>query len=418
MRIATEPSADPADYEFTHSVRVRFAETDAMGIVHHSRYLPLLEEARVAYLRHIGHPYQSIRDEGIEMAVLEAALQYRSALRFDDVVNVHVKLAEVGRATFQMHYVLTRAGEVCATGVTAHGCITPDGKATRLPVWFRALPAGGRGASVAHATSAAMWTISSGAVTVTVAPEQGGRVAQITVRGVDLLVGPGEGRPDPSSPLAWGSYPMVPWAGRIRRGLFEFAGEQYRLDINHENHAIHGIGFDRPWQVTCHDATSIEMELDMSRDPRWPFGGCAHQRIEVADDAVSMRLTVTAGEHAMPVSIGWHPWFHKPDSVDFRPRAMYRRDDDYITVDELVDVPDAPFDDCFVNDQPVTIVRDGLTVRLESACTDWVVYDMPRHATCIEPQTAPPDAFNIGPHILDPGTSLSARYEITVARPD
>ena len=106
---------------------MRFAETDAMGIVHHSRYLPIMEEARVAYLRHIGHPYQSIREEGIEMAVLEVFLQYRQPMRFDDVVDVHVTLAPVERASFQMAYLLTVDGQVRATGVTVHGCITPTG---------------------------------------------------------------------------------------------------------------------------------------------------------------------------------------------------------------------------------------------------------------------------------------------------
>lgn len=139
MRIAVDPSTDPAVYEFTHRLRVRFAETDAMGIVHHSRYLPMMEEARVAYLRHIGHPYQSIRDEGIEMNVLEAFVQYRLPLTFDELVDVHVTLASIERASFQMGYLLTVNGEVRATGVTAHGCVTPAGRPTRLPAWFRAL---------------------------------------------------------------------------------------------------------------------------------------------------------------------------------------------------------------------------------------------------------------------------------------
>ena len=55
-------------------LRVRYAETDAMGIVHHSRYLPIMEEARVAYLRDIGHPYQSVRDEGLDFTVLVGSL--------------------------------------------------------------------------------------------------------------------------------------------------------------------------------------------------------------------------------------------------------------------------------------------------------------------------------------------------------
>jgi acyl-CoA thioester hydrolase len=139
VRISSDPSTDPADYEFSHQLRVRFAETDAMGIVHHSRYLPMMEEARVAYLRHIGHPYQTIRDEGIEMNVLEAWVKYRRPLVFDDVVDVHVQLAAVERASFQMGYLLTVTGEVRATGITAHGAVTSAGRPTRLPAWLRDL---------------------------------------------------------------------------------------------------------------------------------------------------------------------------------------------------------------------------------------------------------------------------------------
>ena len=141
MRIDSEPSLNASDYEFSHQLRVRFAETDAMGIVHHSRYLPMMEEARVAYLRHIGHPYSEIRAEGIEMNVLEAWCKYRRPLVFDEVVDVHVNLASVDRASFQMGYLLTVDGEERASGVTAHGAVTPEGRPTRLPDWLRALGA-------------------------------------------------------------------------------------------------------------------------------------------------------------------------------------------------------------------------------------------------------------------------------------
>lgn len=137
VRITDDPSTDPQEYEFAHQLRVRFAETDAMGIVHHSRYLPMMEEARVAFLRHIGHPYQEIRDEGIEMNVLEAWVKYRRPLLFDDVVDVHVQLTSAERASFQMGYLLTVDGEVRATGITAHGAVTPQGRPVRLPEWLR-----------------------------------------------------------------------------------------------------------------------------------------------------------------------------------------------------------------------------------------------------------------------------------------
>ena len=134
-----EPSLDPAAYPYSHTLRVRFSETDAMGIVHHSRYLPYLEEARVEYLREIDHPYSSLRDEGIDIAVLEAAVRYRQPLRFDDLVTVHVHFAAATRTTFQIGYLLTVAGEVRATAVTVHGCVTAQGRPVRMPAWLVAL---------------------------------------------------------------------------------------------------------------------------------------------------------------------------------------------------------------------------------------------------------------------------------------
>lgn len=141
VRLTFTPSLDPAAYAFAHRIRVRFAETDAMGIVHHSRYLPYLEETRVAYLRHLGHPYTENQAAGIDFAVLEAYVQYRSPLRFDDEVDVRLVVGGVSRATFQIGYLLTVDGGVRATGVTVHGAVDRDGRAARLPPWLRELGA-------------------------------------------------------------------------------------------------------------------------------------------------------------------------------------------------------------------------------------------------------------------------------------
>ncbi len=141
MRLSADPSTSPTDYDFTHDIRVRFVETDAMGIVHHSNYLHYFEETRVAYLREIGHPFTEWREAGLESPVLESFVQYRKPLEFDDLMTVHLHLAEVTRATFQMAYLITVAGpdgvaQVRATGVTVHGCVTTQGRPTRLPAWL------------------------------------------------------------------------------------------------------------------------------------------------------------------------------------------------------------------------------------------------------------------------------------------
>src|SRR4051794_35391520 len=140
VRLSVEPSLDPATYPFHHRIRVRFAETDAMGIVHHSRYLPYLEEARVEYLRHLGHPYSEMRSAGFDYAVLECFVRYRQPLHFDDEVDVHLDLASTKRTSFQMAYLLTvcqfGATTVRATAVTVHGCVNSTGRPARLPAWL------------------------------------------------------------------------------------------------------------------------------------------------------------------------------------------------------------------------------------------------------------------------------------------
>jgi aldose 1-epimerase len=310
-----------------------------------------------------------------------------------------------------MAYAMTVDGELRATGVTAHGCITTDGRPTRLPRWFRGL----RDLPMPTEThpAPAPVHIASGRITVEVRPDRGGRVGQITVDGVDLLVAEGEGRPDPASPMSWGSFPMVPWAGRVRSGRFTFDGTPHQLPINFETHAIHGVGFDAVWTVRDAAPDRVSLELVMPEGVAWPFGGVARQTISVADDRVRMELSVTAVDRAMPASIGWHPWFHKPSRVDFRPSAMYRRDAEWITVDELLPPPAPPWDDCFVNGDPVRLTVCGVDLVLRSDCTEWVVFDMLPHGTCVEPQTAPPDAFTLRPSRLEPGDTLSAWYEIT-----
>jgi acyl-CoA thioester hydrolase len=142
VRQSLQPSRDPADYSFVHRVRTRFAETDAMGVVHHAAYLPYLEEARVAFLRSIGHPYDAVRageggegGDGAEFPVLEVWVQYRKPLHFDDEVDVSLWVGAVTRTTFQVAYLLSVGGEARATAVTVHGCVDTRGRATRLPAW-------------------------------------------------------------------------------------------------------------------------------------------------------------------------------------------------------------------------------------------------------------------------------------------
>jgi acyl-CoA thioester hydrolase len=142
MRVDLEISSNPADYPFGHEIRVRFAETDAMGVMHHSSYVAFLEETRVEYLRALGRPYSELREEGFDLAVLEIMLQYRRSARFEDVVRVHTRVRSMRGASFQMDYLLMIDDHICALGATVHGVVDRGGRATRAPIWLKELLTG------------------------------------------------------------------------------------------------------------------------------------------------------------------------------------------------------------------------------------------------------------------------------------
>jgi aldose 1-epimerase len=246
-----------------------------------------------------------------------------------------------------------------------------------------------------------MIELHDGEASCTVSAADGGRVATLNIAGVDLILGP-----NPTLPASgWGSYPMVPWAGRIRAGRFQFDGVDVQLPINFAPHAIHGTGFERPWDVVDHSDRHVALACTLD----WVFGGTSEQLIELTADSLTCSLAARAAERAMPATIGWHPWFVKPERADLRFARMYLRDDDHIPDGRIASpAPPPPWDDCFAG--PLATPRlwiGGLEVSITSDCDHWVVYDMPAHATCVEPQSAPPDAFNLGGAArLEPGEEL------------
>ncbi len=261
----------------------------------------------------------------------------------------------------------------------------------------------------------------SGDVVVTIEPAAGGRIGQIAVGPEWLLCD------DPAAgAVGWGSYPMAPWAGRLRAGRFTFDGTPHQLALNHTDadgtrHAIHGTVFDAEWTVDDRspDAATLHCPLDTALG--WPFAGTARQTITVTDDGLTCRLSVEADADPFPASIGWHPWFRKPDRLTFEPDAMYERVGIGLPGPALVPPVAGPWDDCFVNHRPVTLhynenreTRTAATaVTVTSDCDHWVVYDQPAHATCVEPQSGPPDALNVAPVLVTPGEPLTRTMAVT-----
>jgi aldose 1-epimerase len=243
--------------------------------------------------------------------------------------------------------------------------------------------------------------LTAGPARLEVSAVDGGRVSSFRLDGRELIARVDDG------PIWWGSYPMAPFAGRIRRGVFTFDGREYRLPLNMAPHAIHGVVFDRPWEVASADTLRVRLG-----EP-WPFAGAVTQRFELEPDRLRVTLELEADER-MPASMGWHPWFRR--SIDggpgvelaFEPARMYERDDDYIATGRLIQPTPGPWDDCFTElaaDPRLTWPR-GPELTISSNCTDWVVFNMRDDALCVEPQSAPPDAVNLGPTIVEPGRPL------------
>ncbi len=248
--------------------------------------------------------------------------------------------------------------------------------------------------------------IGSDVLHIEIAPAAGGRVAGMVFEGTQWLAGYSAHN---AAALNWGSYPMVPWAGRIRRGRFEFDGHKCVLPTNLDVHAIHGVGFVLRWNVESMSTDSVELSLHLPRDRRWPFGGVARQRFSVAGNALRMELALTAGLHAMPQPVlGWHPWFHAPERLEFTPTQCYPRDAEGVATLPLVAPPPRPWDDCFINTAPVVLHRASQALRLTSDCDHWVIYDGRAGVIGVEPQSGPPDAFNLSPtQRLEPGETVT-----------
>jgi acyl-CoA thioester hydrolase len=121
-------------YPFTTEVSVRFAETDAQGIAHHSVYLVWFELARVEYLARFAGGYQALREQGIEALVLEAHVRYLAPARFPDAVRIHARCGDVRGARFRYEYLVEREGERIADGWTRHATVDAQTlRPTRVP---------------------------------------------------------------------------------------------------------------------------------------------------------------------------------------------------------------------------------------------------------------------------------------------
>ena len=114
-------------------LRVRYAETDAMGIVHHATYPVWMELGRSDFLRDLGQSYGEWEARGVRLVVNEIRVKFRAPARYDELVQVHTFLQETGRRRLVFGYRIERGGTLLAEGESVHLVAGSDNRARVLP---------------------------------------------------------------------------------------------------------------------------------------------------------------------------------------------------------------------------------------------------------------------------------------------
>jgi len=115
-------------------IRIRYKDTDLMGVVYYGNYLTFFEVARAEFMRDLGLPYSQMEDEGFSLAVIEAGAKYHANVGYDALISVMTKLSTIGRIRVRFDYrVLDERGKLVVDGHTVHACIGKQMKPMRLP---------------------------------------------------------------------------------------------------------------------------------------------------------------------------------------------------------------------------------------------------------------------------------------------
>ncbi|MEK6630548.1 MAG: thioesterase family protein [Acidobacteriota bacterium] len=122
-------------------VRVRYAETDQMGVVYYANYLAWFEVARAEWLRAVGWTYRAMEEDGTRLPVIEAHCEYHQPARYDDEIEIRTRAEMLSPVRVKFSYEVVRHGEgvVAASGHTVHAATDVNGRPKRLPDRVRSL---------------------------------------------------------------------------------------------------------------------------------------------------------------------------------------------------------------------------------------------------------------------------------------
>ncbi|MBL9080492.1 MAG: acyl-CoA thioesterase [Planctomycetales bacterium] len=121
-------------------IRVRYQETDAMGVLHHANYFTYFEMGRTELLRANGKSYRDLEDGGLLMVIVKIACNYRRPARYDDVLRLHTRTIRVTPAKIEHEYQMYRGEELLCDGSSTLACVDREGRVQRVPEWLHLAP--------------------------------------------------------------------------------------------------------------------------------------------------------------------------------------------------------------------------------------------------------------------------------------
>lgn len=268
-----------------------------------------------------------------------------------------------------------------------------------------------------------------------IAPELGGCIAGLWLGELPVLRSQPAGRL--ATARASGSYPLVPYSNRVGQALLQWQGQTYPLVANNppEPHAIHGVGWQRPWRVAAADATSAQLTYQHQPDASWPFAFASTQGFRLGPEALELTLSLTnqAGQ-PVPAGLGWHPYFVKraQSHIAFEAQGRWEMGEDKLPTRRASvagldsDCATLDVDHCFDGWSGVVQLRDeALRMRISSDLGRLVVFtNATRDFVAIEPVSHVNNAANLvaagqpaealGLRVLQPGETMTAQMRIAV----
>jgi acyl-CoA thioester hydrolase len=117
-------------------IRVRYAETDRMGLLHHANYLVYFEQARTELLRAGGIAYKDLEDRGYFLVIAKADIRYKSPAHYDDLLTIRTTVTRTTPVRLEHRYEVFRDGALICEGATTLACVNAEGRLQAMPDWL------------------------------------------------------------------------------------------------------------------------------------------------------------------------------------------------------------------------------------------------------------------------------------------